>query len=101
MAEAKRSFLDFLDQGDYMHNIDSMLKQGSSRLMLNLDELRRFDADLTRNLLRAPAEYLPPFEEALREPYSFLSIDFQQSRDHPEEAFKVRFERALNISRIK
>ena len=47
-----------------------------------------------------PDRFREMFEEALREPYSFLSIDFQQSRDHPEEAFKVRFERALKINRI-
>lgn len=67
-----------------------MLKQGSSRLLLSLDDLRKFDADLARallppltphlcvshtkrlarnagNLMKRPAEYLPSFEEALRE----------------------------------
>lgn len=66
-SQQKRAFLDFLDQGDYMHHVESMLKQGDRRLMLSLDELRTFDAELTRNLIRRPAEYLPPFEEALRE----------------------------------
>jgi hypothetical protein len=35
--------------------------------MLSLGELHTFDAELTRNLLRRPADYLPPFEEALCE----------------------------------
>lgn len=39
-------------------------------------------------------------EAALHEPYSFLSIDFQKVRDHPEEAVEVRLERALTINRI-
>ena len=30
-------------------------------------QLRAFDAELTRNFMRRPADYLPPFEEALRE----------------------------------
>ena len=47
-----------------------------------------------------PGRFREMFEEALREPYSFLSIDFQKFRDNPELAFKVRFERALNIRRI-
>ena len=63
----KRAFLDFLDQGDAMHRVDTMLKHSASRLLLSLDELRSFDAELTRNLIARPAEYLPPFEEALRE----------------------------------
>jgi len=48
-----------------------------------------------------PDRFKEMFEEALREPYSFLSIDFQKFRDHPEQAFKVRFERPLNINRIQ
>ena len=48
-----------------------------------------------------PDRFKEMFEEALREPYSFLIIDFQKFRDHPEQAFKVRFERPLNINRIQ
>ena len=66
-SQQKRAFLDFLDQGEYMHTVESMLKQNRCRLMLSLDDLRSFDAELTRSLMRRPAEYLPPFEEALRE----------------------------------
>ena len=44
-----------------------MLKHGEPRFPLNLDALRLFDPELTRTVLRKPAEYLPPFEEALRE----------------------------------
>ena len=45
---AKRAFLDFLDQADYMQHVESMLKRGTNRLLLSLDELRSFDAELTR-----------------------------------------------------
>ena len=44
----RRAFLDYLDQGSYMHNVESMMKQGANRLLLSLDELRTFDAELTR-----------------------------------------------------
>ena len=47
-----------------------------------------------------PDRFREMFEEALREPYSFLSMGFRKFRDHPEEAFKVRFERALKFNRI-
>ena len=67
----KRAFLDFLDQvssrfwksrdplvstavhapqGDHMHHVETMLKQGGSRLVLSLDELRSFDSELARAL---------------------------------------------------
>lgn len=64
---AKRQFMDFIDQTGYERNIEAMLKQRQTRLMLSLDDLRAFDAELTRNLLRRPADHLPPFEDALRE----------------------------------
>ena len=50
-----------------MHHVESMLKANQTRLLLSLDDLRAFDPELTRNLMRKPAEYLPAFEEALRE----------------------------------
>ena len=63
----KRAFLDFLDQHDGMRHVDAMLKQGASRLPLSLDELRAFDAETARALVARPADYLPAFEDALRE----------------------------------
>ena len=39
-------------QGDYMHHVETMLKQQQTRLSLSLDELRTFDAELTRSGVR-------------------------------------------------
>lgn len=47
-----------------------------------------------------PARFRGMFEEALRAPYSFLNIDFHKFTDAPEQAVKVRFERALHIKHI-
>ena len=52
------------------------------------------------NVVVHPDRFREMCEEALRELYSLLSIYFQTFRDHPEEAFKVRFERALKLNRI-
>lgn len=60
----KRAFLDFLDQGEHVAEVEMMVKRQSTRLVLSLDELRTFDAELARSLMRRPAEYLPPFEDA-------------------------------------
>ena len=35
--------------------------------MLNLNHLRTFDSELTSSFMRRPGEYLPAFEDALRE----------------------------------
>ena len=35
--------------------------------MLNLNHLRTFDSELTASFMRTPGEYLPAFEDALRE----------------------------------
>ena len=48
MTSAKQWFLDFLDHGGNLRHVESMLKSGSSRLLLSLDELRAFDDELTR-----------------------------------------------------
>ena len=64
---AKRAFLDFVDQKGYANTIRGLMSSDSTRLQLNLDDLRSFDAELASNFLRRPAEYLPAFEEGLRE----------------------------------
>ena len=65
--QQKRVFLDFLDQQGYMEEINGMIGRQEKRLMLNLNHLRTFDNELTTNFMRHPGEYLPAFEDALRE----------------------------------
>jgi len=65
--QQKRVFLDFLDQQGYMEEIHGMIGRQDKRLMLNLNHLRTFDNELTTNFMRHPGEYLPAFEDALRE----------------------------------
>ena len=74
-----------------MSHVETMMKMQQTRLLLSLDELRNFDGELTRSgacaasapapparapanwlpvaraVMRRPADYLPAFEEALRE----------------------------------
>lgn len=44
-----------------------MLSSGQTRLLLNLDDLRSYNRETAANFMRQPAEYLPAFEEAMRE----------------------------------
>ena len=67
----KRTFMDFLDQdmgqGVYMDKIRSMISQGRHRLLIDMADLRNFNLDLTRRLIRNPGEYFQPFSDAVVE----------------------------------
>jgi len=65
--QQKRVFLDFLDQQGYMEEVHGMIGRQEKRLMLNLNHLRTFDNELTTKFMRTPGEYIPAFEDALRE----------------------------------
>lgn len=66
----KRVFESFLvetnsDLYDYAEDIKRMLVQGKTRLVVNIDDLRDYNRELSDGLLKAPHDYLPPLEEAL------------------------------------
>mmetsp|Transcript_11666 Transcript_11666/g.19634 ORF Transcript_11666/g.19634 Transcript_11666/m.19634 type:complete len:666 (-) Transcript_11666:183-2180(-) len=66
----KRSFLDFVDQAGYKPTIENLINKQKTRLLLNLDDLRNFDGELTKSFMKRPADYVPAFEDALRETVS-------------------------------
>lgn len=64
--------------GNYSEKLRSMMHQKSTRLVVDLNDLREYDASFTdpaigsqdnivSRLLRHPAEFVPPFEEAVKE----------------------------------
>ncbi|XP_031481612.1 DNA replication licensing factor MCM3 homolog 3 [Nymphaea colorata] len=71
MLASKRTFMEFLDEdagrGIYMEKIRSMISQGRHRLLIDLSDLRNFNNDLARRLLRNPGDYIQPFSDALTE----------------------------------
>ena len=73
-GQQKRAFLDFLDQGDYMTHVDTMLKQRRTRLLLSLDELRTFDAELTRQVRRRLAGGLSQTAAAVARPLALSPL---------------------------
>jgi len=76
--EHKRAFLEFIEQAGYSNTIHAMIDNGKSRLMLSLDDLRSFDTELTNNFMRRPADYLPAFEDALRETVDIFDSSVQK-----------------------
>lgn len=61
--ENKRRFLDFLDQdfgqGTYAARVRTMVESGRTRLVVNLNHLRAFDADFTRRFASQPTSFWP------------------------------------------
>lgn len=66
-----------------------MLQNKEKRLLISLNDLNEFDSDLTKKLLKSPNEYLPPFEQALKEYIS--SLDPLLGKD-PEMEFFIGIE---------
>lgn len=54
-------------QCGYHTAIRSLISSGQTRLMLNIDDLRGWNREIAQNFMRRPAEFLPAFEEALRD----------------------------------
>ena len=67
----KRIFGEFLDSdgsyGSYSDKVRSMMEEGGSRLIVDMSDLRAFQADLARSVMRQPLQYLPAFEDALKD----------------------------------
>ncbi|KAF4320774.1 hypothetical protein JM18_002936 [Phytophthora kernoviae] len=78
----KQYFQHFLGNedgyGNYLEKIRTMMHHKNSRLVVDLNDLREYDSSFTdpavgaqenivNRLLRSPAEYVPPFEDAVKE----------------------------------
>ena len=70
-----------------MPAIRSLISSGETRLLMNLDDLRSWNNELARNFMNRPAEYLPAFEEALRE--VITNIDPSFAKEGATSEFKI------------
>lgn len=86
----KRVFLDFIDQQGYMDELHGMIGKQDKRLVVNLNHLRTFDPELTSSFMRRPDEYLPPFEDALRDVLS--QHDPTVMKTEPAHGFRIGVE---------
>jgi len=94
----KRAFTDFLTNevdGVYQRRITAMLKNEETRLIVNIDDLRRFDPELARRVLDTPMQYLAPFMSSLKEYVLSLNIASSQGLftedDHPRKDTDVSY----------
>jgi DNA replication licensing factor MCM3 len=71
LEQAKRRFRSFLEpdneDGEYVDQISSLKRDGQNRLIVNLDELRLFDNDLSHGLLNNPLKFMRPLQDAVTE----------------------------------
>jgi len=86
----KRVFLDFIDQQGYMDEVHSIIGKHDKRLVMDLNHLRTFDPELTSSFMRRPDEYLPPFEDALREVLSQHNPTLMKTQ--PAHRFRIGVE---------
>eukprot|EP00897_Mesotaenium_endlicherianum_P007885 jgi/Mesen1/7124/ME000369S06456 len=91
----KRTFLDFLDQdngkGEYMNKIARMRDNGQHRLLVDLTDLRNYDAELTRRLIRQPGEYLQAFGDALGDATRNFDAKYLKKDDELLVGFEGQF----------
>mmetsp|Transcript_12674 Transcript_12674/g.18179 ORF Transcript_12674/g.18179 Transcript_12674/m.18179 type:complete len:827 (-) Transcript_12674:89-2569(-) len=99
----KRFFTEFLDLDDddsvYKRKIVSMLEAGSTRLIVNLDDMRKFNRETTESFMTRPMEYIAPWQAALRDFIKALDIDGPVKTDLDEE-FHIGIEGNFGSHRV-
>jgi len=64
-------FAQYLEPGDtegtYYEQVRLMLKEGKTRLTINLNDLRKHDPALWKRFLEDPMKHIPPFEDAFND----------------------------------
>ncbi|XP_036437512.1 MCM3 minichromosome maintenance deficient 3 (S. cerevisiae), like [Colossoma macropomum] len=92
LREAQREYLDFLDddqdQGVYHEKVRSMVSEGQSRLIININDLRRRNEKRAKELLKNAFSELVAFQKALKD--LVASIDATYAKQFDE--FHVGFE---------
>ncbi|XP_047657793.1 MCM3 minichromosome maintenance deficient 3 (S. cerevisiae), like [Tachysurus fulvidraco] len=92
LREAQREYLDFLDddqdQGVHHEKVRSMVSEGESRLIININDLRRRNEKRAKELLKNAFGELVAFQRALKD--MVASIDATYAKQFDE--FHVGFE---------
>lgn len=73
---------EFLGSDVNKHAIEKMLRSNERRLIVNIDEVRSFNRDFATGILDEPNEYIPAFEEALRDRILTLADPIKHAQIH-------------------
>ncbi|CAL8394538.1 unnamed protein product [Gadus morhua 'NCC'] len=86
MREAQREYLDFLDddqdQGVYQTKVRDMISDNRSRLLVNINDLRRRNETRAAKLMSNAFEELLSFQRALKD--MVASVDATYAKQHEE-----------------
>ncbi|XP_072300007.1 DNA replication licensing factor MCM3 [Eucyclogobius newberryi] len=86
MREAQRDYLDFLDddqdQGIYQSKVRDMISENKSRLIVNVNDLRRRNEARAAKLMNNAFEELLAFQRALKD--LVASVDATYAKQHEE-----------------
>eukprot|EP00743_Colponemidia_sp_Colp-15_P001523 GILK01001663.1.p1 GENE.GILK01001663.1~~GILK01001663.1.p1 ORF type:complete len:926 (+),score=232.32 GILK01001663.1:60-2780(+) len=100
-AENRRFFIDFLTQdhghGEYAEKLREMMKKNERRLVVNLDDLRSFNAEKAADLLHKPLESITAFEEAIKSVVNDENPSYLKNKDIE---FRVAFEGSFGRNHV-
>ncbi|XP_053737084.1 DNA replication licensing factor MCM3 [Synchiropus splendidus] len=86
MREAQRDYLDFLDddqdQGVYQSKVRDMISENKSRLIVNINDLRRRNEGRAAKLMNSAFEELLAFQRALKD--LVASVDATYAKQYEE-----------------
>ncbi|MFQ6123691.1 MAG: LAGLIDADG family homing endonuclease [Candidatus Heimdallarchaeota archaeon] len=90
-SESLRSFFtDFMDESGnytYKEQIEALITRGKRSLIINFDDLLRFDPDLAKKLLKSPDLFIQTFEKDFRQLIESMDPEYAAKVDR----FHLRF----------
>ena len=100
----KQHFAYFLspDNGDnlYGDKVDEMIQNKNNRLIVNLRDLNEYDPNLRRNILQNPMEYIPSWQEALKEYVGHRDSGSVEKQRKMLNEYKIGLKGAFGAQRV-
>ncbi|KAJ3131230.1 MCM DNA helicase complex subunit [Geranomyces variabilis] len=90
-SERVRFFKEFLDEdygeSEYKEKIRKMMAARERRLIVNINHLRGYNREYAQGLLEVPMDFLPPFDQALKD--IVLSLQNPSKEKLDDEVFHI------------
>lgn len=100
-SESLRSFFtDFMDEsGNYLYKeqIEALITRGKRSLIIDFDDLLRFDPDLAKKLLKSPDLFIQTFEKDFRELIESMDPEYAAKVDR----FHLRFRKVPDKENLR
>lgn len=95
----KQEFDTYLNDKDRHHQraIELMLSEQKNRLIINLNDLRRYNPQLWDEFLKSPMSHIPAFEESLN---GFVKSQFNNGKFDVNQKFRLGFDGAFGSRRV-